>query len=170
MITTTATPRVREQLFMAKYYRNQRLDPKDAKNNRTLQISTRMLPRKTEILLKEALTTIKQTNSYSNAFCGFDSFTKRSIRGIMLDCLKLLNSYLNWRPRRKPPTCRKSLTNFITYSNITFFFRFVNKRASYPFDIISLAHASVNVTDFSIGSINCTRHFPQTPEARDQIY
>jgi hypothetical protein len=35
------------------------------------------------------------------------------------------------------------------------FFCFVNKRASYPFGIISLAHAPVNVTDFSIGSINC---------------
>ena len=34
------------------------------------------------------------------------------------------------------------------------FFRFVNKRASYPFGIISLAHAPVNVTDFSIVSIN----------------
>jgi hypothetical protein len=40
-------------------------------------------------------------------------------------------------------------------SNITSFFRFVNKRASYPFGIISLAHVPVNVTDFSIGSINC---------------
>jgi hypothetical protein len=44
------------------------------------------------------------------------------------------------------------------------FFRFVNKRASYSFGIISLAHAPVNViffffflnvTDFSIGSMNC---------------
>ena len=40
-------------------------------------------------------------------------------------------------------------------SNITCFFRFANKRASYPFGIISLAHAPVNVTDLSIGSINC---------------
>jgi hypothetical protein len=48
------------------------------------------------------------------------------------------------------------------YSNITSLFRFVNKRASYPFGIISLVHAPVNVTDFSIGSINCVRHFPQT--------
>ena len=38
---------------------------------------------------------------------------------------------------------------------MTSFFRFVNKRASYSFGIISLAHAPVNVTDFSIGSINC---------------
>jgi hypothetical protein len=38
---------------------------------------------------------------------------------------------------------------------MTSFFRFANKRASYPFGIISLAHAPVNVTDFSIGSINC---------------
>ena len=30
--------------------------------------------------------------------------------------------------------------------NKTFFFHFVNKRASYPFGIISLAHAPVNVT------------------------
>ena len=43
----------------------------------------------------------------------------------------------------------------IVYSNITSFFRFANKRASYSFGIISLAHAPVNVTDFSIGSINC---------------
>jgi hypothetical protein len=43
----------------------------------------------------------------------------------------------------------------IIYSNMTSFFRFVNKRASYPFGIISLALARVNVTDFSIGSINC---------------
>jgi hypothetical protein len=47
-------------------------------------------------------------------------------------------------------------------SNMTSFFRFVNKRASYPFGIISLAHAPMNVTDFSIGSKNCVRHFPQT--------
>ena len=47
-------------------------------------------------------------------------------------------------------------------SNITSFFRFVNKRASYPFGIIALAHAPVNVNDFSIGSIHCVRHFPQT--------
>jgi hypothetical protein len=33
---------------------------------------------------------------------------------------------------------------------MTSFFRFVNKQASYPFDIISLAHVPVNVTDFSI--------------------
>ena len=50
----------------------------------------------------------------------------------------------------------------VYYSNITSFFRFVNKRANYPFGIISLAHAPVNVTAFSIGSIHCMRHFPQT--------
>jgi hypothetical protein len=38
---------------------------------------------------------------------------------------------------------------------MTSFFRFVNKRASYSFGIISLAQALVNVTDFSIGRINC---------------
>jgi hypothetical protein len=42
----------------------------------------------------------------------------------------------------------------ILYSNITSFFRFANKRASYSFGIISLAHAPVNVTDLAIGSIN----------------
>jgi hypothetical protein len=41
---------------------------------------------------------------------------------------------------------------------MTSFFRFVNKQASYSFGIISLAHAPVNVTDFSIGSINCNRN------------
>jgi hypothetical protein len=40
---------------------------------------------------------------------------------------------------------------YITYSNMTSFFRFVNKRASHPFGMISLAHAPVNATDFSIG-------------------
>jgi hypothetical protein len=44
---------------------------------------------------------------------------------------------------------------FMSNSNITSFFRFANKRESYPFGIISLAHAPVNVTDFSIDSINC---------------
>jgi hypothetical protein len=43
----------------------------------------------------------------------------------------------------------------ILYSNITSFFRLVNKRASYSSGIISLAHAPMNVTEFSIGSINC---------------
>jgi hypothetical protein len=42
-------------------------------------------------------------------------------------------------------------TNF----NMIAFFRFANKRASYPFRIISLVHAQVNVTDFSIGSVPC---------------
>jgi hypothetical protein len=51
---------------------------------------------------------------------------------------------------------------YICDSNITSFFRFVNKRESYPFGIISLAHAPMNVTDFSIGSINYVGHFPQT--------
>jgi hypothetical protein len=50
---------------------------------------------------------------------------------------------------------------FIVNSNMTSFFRFANKRASYPFGIISLAHAPVNVTDFSIGIINCVRHLLQ---------
>ena len=36
---------------------------------------------------------------------------------------------------------------------MTSFFRFANKRKSYPFGIIPLAHAPVKVTDF--GSINC---------------
>jgi hypothetical protein len=55
-----------------------------------------------------------------------------------------------------------TVDKYIKYSNMTSFFRFANKRASYPFGIISLAHVPVTVTDFSIGSINCVRHFPQT--------
>ena len=47
------------------------------------------------------------------------------------------------------------MTCVIFNSNMTFFFRFVNKQASYTFGMISLAHAPVNVTDFSMGSINC---------------
>ena len=45
-------------------------------------------------------------------------------------------------------------------SNMTSFFRFVDKQRFID-GIISFAHATVNVTDFSIGSINCVRHFPQ---------
>ena len=42
-----------------------------------------------------------------------------------------------------------------TNSNITSFFRFVNKRAIYRwYTVISFTHAPVNVSDFSIGSIN----------------
>jgi hypothetical protein len=52
-----------------------------------------------------------------------------------------------------PESLDRSFCN--VYSNITSFFRFANKRASYLFSIISLAHAPVIVTDFSIGSINC---------------
>jgi len=33
--------------------------------------------------------------------------------------------------RRKPPTFRKSLTNFNKYSNMAFFFRLADKRAIY---------------------------------------
>ena len=43
---------------------------------------------------------------------------------------------------------------------MTSLFRFVNKRTNYPFGIISLAHAPVNVTDFSIGSININPNNP----------
>jgi hypothetical protein len=51
---------------------------------------------------------------------------------------------------------------FIYNSNMTSFFRFVNKRESYPFGIISLAHGPVNVTDFSFGSINCNQNNADT--------
>ena len=49
---------------------------------------------------------------------------------------------------------------------MTSFFRFDNKRPSYSFGIISLAHAPVNVTDFSIGSINCN---PNNADERRSI-
>ena len=39
-------------------------------------------------------------------------------------------------------------------SNITSFFRFVNKRAIYRLDIISLAHALVHVTDFPVVNVH----------------
>jgi hypothetical protein len=40
---------------------------------------------------------------------------------------------------------------------MTSFFRIVNKRA--------LAHAQVNVTDFSIGIIHCVRHLPSSNQS-----
>ena len=64
----------------------------------------------------------------------------------------------------KITTCIQKTTTqnrmcFILNSNMNSFFRFVNKRANYPFGIISLAHAPVNVTDsVSIGSINCNQN------------
>jgi hypothetical protein len=45
--------------------------------------------------------------------------------------------------------------------NMTSFFSFVDKRERFIDGIISFPHAQVNVTDFSIGSINCVRHFLQ---------
>ena len=39
-------------------------------------------------------------------------------------------------------------------SNMTSFFRFVNNRASYRLGIISLAHAPVHVTDFSVINVH----------------
>ena len=41
-------------------------------------------------------------------------------------------------------------TVILTSSNMTSFFRFVNKRVSYRLVIISLAHAPVHVTDFPV--------------------
>ena len=55
---------------------------------------------------------------------------------ILLICLILLKLALN------------------TYSNITSFFRFVNKRAIYRLGIISLAHAPVHVTDFPVVKVH----------------
>ena len=48
------------------------------------------------------------------------------------------------------------------YSNMTSFFRFVNKRAIYRLGIISLAHAPVHVTDFPIVNV----HFDGWSSAR----
>ena len=53
------------------------------------------------------------------------------------------------RKRNKYKTKKNKL---IRHSNMTSFFRFVNKRERYPFGIISLVHVPVNVTDFSIGA------------------
>jgi hypothetical protein len=52
--------------------------------------------------------------------------------------------------------------NVICYSNITSFFRFVDKRAIYWLGIISLAHAPVHVTDFSVINV----HFDEISSAR----
>ena len=40
------------------------------------------------------------------------------------------------------------------YSNMTSFFRFVNKRAIYRLGIISLAHAPVHVTDLPVINVH----------------
>ena len=45
-------------------------------------------------------------------------------------------------------------STFILYSNITSFFRVVDKRAIDRLGIISLAHAPVRVTDFSVANLH----------------
>jgi hypothetical protein len=45
-------------------------------------------------------------------------------------------------------------STFILYSNMTSFFRLIDKRAIYRFGIISLAHAPVHVTDFSVVNVH----------------
>jgi hypothetical protein len=45
-------------------------------------------------------------------------------------------------------------TQLNKYSNITSFFRFVNKRAIYRLGIISLAHAPVHVTGFPVINVH----------------
>ena len=50
------------------------------------------------------------------------------------------------------------------------FFRFVNNRESHLFGIFSLAHAPVNVTDFSIYSINCNPHNADRLSGRSIIW
>ena len=42
----------------------------------------------------------------------------------------------------------------ISYTNMTSFFRFANKRASYQLGIISLAHAPVHVTNFPVVNVH----------------
>ena len=64
-----------------------------------------------------------------------------------------LDFVVNWVKGISVRRASVSMDTFkILYYNITSFFRFVNKRASYSFGIISLAHVLVNVTDFSIQS------------------
>ena len=46
------------------------------------------------------------------------------------------------------------IVNSIVNSNMTSFFRFVNKRAIYQLGIISLAHVLVHVTDFPIVNVH----------------
>ena len=46
------------------------------------------------------------------------------------------------------------IVNSIVDSNMTSFFRFVNKRAIYRLGIISLAHALVHVTDFPVVNVH----------------
>ena len=43
---------------------------------------------------------------------------------------------------------------YIINSNITSFYRFVNKRAIYRLGIMSLAHAPVHVTDFPVVNVH----------------
>jgi hypothetical protein len=50
--------------------------------------------------------------------------------------------------------CYKGMQFFIWYSNMTSFFRFLNKRAIYRLGIISLAYAPVHVTDFPVVNVH----------------
>ena len=52
------------------------------------------------------------------------------------------------------PNSKSDLYNYIMDSNMTSFFRFVNQRPIYRFGKISLAHAPVHVTDFSVVNVH----------------
>jgi hypothetical protein len=57
-------------------------------------------------------------------------------------------------PERTTPTVEQYRKGLVYYSNITSFFRFVDKRAIYRLGIISLAHTPVHVTDFSVVNVH----------------
>ena len=70
--------------------------------------------------------------------------------------LKLL-SLVHFHCQNKLPLTKifnQHIINTLIYSNMTSFFRFVNKRAIYRLGIISLAHAPVHVTDFPIVNVH----------------
>ena len=62
------------------------------------------------------------------------------------DPLQFHNVDVDLIPYRHFRNSELKCSDGIYNSNMNSFFRFVNKRASYPFCFISLAHAPVNVT------------------------
>jgi hypothetical protein len=79
---------------------------------------------------------------------------------------KLVKFYPCPLQKRPPIVCL-----IIQYSNMTSFFRFINKRAIYRLGIVSLAHAPVHVTDFPVFNMGwrILVFYPE-PESRDNIY
>ena len=81
----------------------------------------------------------RQTNKNTSQMCWTPSCTSKHSILMYIDNNTNIKIRIRW---------------YISHSNITSFFRFVNKRAIYRLGIISLAHASGHVTDIPVVNVH----------------